>query len=69
MTNNLDCRDLMIIDNTIANMNLVEENGKLQNNFNSLLITVVIVGVAAIGVGIYLQHYYKTKLKNNDSAT
>ena len=53
MTNNLDCRDLMIIDNTIANLNLVEENAKMQKLLNTLLIAGVVVSITLIIISIH----------------
>jgi len=64
----IDTRELLIIENTFDNMNLIEENTKLQNSFNTLLITVAILGAATVIIGLYL-HNQKQKKTKLDSVT
>jgi hypothetical protein len=56
MSNNVDCRELLIIEKTTLNIDLVEQNANLQKLIKTILVTGVVVSTTAIIISIYIQN-------------
>ncbi len=51
----IDCREIMIVEQTFNNVNLIEQSIKMQTKINMLILTIVVVGISANAMGYYLE--------------